>query len=77
MGRAILCFGAMPLAALAVGCASSVERVDGAFHHRRHSYTIASPDDPTLYEELKILVGGANRSMVVCSLIQMVTPEEE
>lgn len=33
-------------------------------------------NDPTLYEELKILVGGANRSTVVRSLIDMVTPEE-
>jgi len=34
-------------------------------------------NDPTLYEELKILVGGANRSTVVRSLIDMVTPEEQ
>jgi len=34
-------------------------------------------NDPTLYEELKVLVGGANRSTVVRTLIQMVTPEEE
>ena len=34
-------------------------------------------NDPTLYEELKILVGGANRSTVVRSLINMVTPEEQ
>jgi len=34
-------------------------------------------NDPTLYEELKILVGGANRSTVVRSLIDMVVPEEE
>ena len=46
MWRAILRFGAMPLAALAVGCASSGERVDGAFHHRRHGYTIAPPEGP-------------------------------
>ena len=34
-------------------------------------------NDPTLYEEVKLLVGGANRSTVVRSLIQMVTPEDE
>lgn len=34
-------------------------------------------NDPTLYEEVKLLVGGANRSMVVRSLIQMVAPEED
>lgn len=34
-------------------------------------------NDPTLYEELKILVGGANRSTVVRSLIDMVMPEEK
>jgi len=34
-------------------------------------------NDPTLYEELKVLVGGANRSTVVRSLIEMVTPEEQ
>ena len=34
-------------------------------------------NDPTLYEELKILVCGANRSTVVRSLINMVTPEEQ
>ncbi len=34
-------------------------------------------NDPTLYEEVKLLVGGANRSTVVRSLIQMVAPEEE
>ena len=34
-------------------------------------------NDPTLYEEVKQLVGGANRSTVVRSLIRMVTPEEE
>ncbi len=33
-------------------------------------------NDPTLYEELKVLVGGANRSTVVRSLIDMVTPDE-
>ena len=33
-------------------------------------------NDPTLYEEVKILVGGANRSTVVRSLVEMVTPEE-
>jgi phospholipid/cholesterol/gamma-HCH transport system substrate-binding protein len=32
-------------------------------------------NDPTLYEELKLLVGGANRSTVVRTLIEMVTPE--
>lgn len=34
-------------------------------------------NDPTLYEEVKQLVGGANRSTVVRSLIKMVTPDEE
>jgi phospholipid/cholesterol/gamma-HCH transport system substrate-binding protein len=34
-------------------------------------------NDPTLYEEVKQLVGGANRSTIVRSLIQMVTPDEE
>jgi phospholipid/cholesterol/gamma-HCH transport system substrate-binding protein len=34
-------------------------------------------NDPTLYEELKQLVGGANRSTVVRSLIDMVTSDEE
>lgn len=34
-------------------------------------------NDPTLYEEVKLLVGGANRSTVVRSLIQMVAPSEE
>lgn len=34
-------------------------------------------NDPTLYEEVKQLVGGANRSTVVRSLIRMVTPDEE
>ncbi len=43
MGRAILRFGATALAVLAVGCASSVERVDGVFRHHRHGYTIAAP----------------------------------
>ena len=33
-------------------------------------------NDPTLYEELKLLVGGANRSTVVRTLIDMVTPDE-
>ncbi|MBW2269157.1 MAG: MCE family protein [Deltaproteobacteria bacterium] len=34
-------------------------------------------NDPTLYEEVKLLVGGANRSTVVRSLIQMVLPAED
>jgi phospholipid/cholesterol/gamma-HCH transport system substrate-binding protein len=34
-------------------------------------------NDPTLYEELKLLVGGAGRSTVVRSLIDMVAPREE
>ena len=34
-------------------------------------------NDPTLYEEVKQLVGGANRSTVVRSLIQMIMPDEE
>ena len=34
-------------------------------------------NDPTLYEEVKLLVGGANRSTVVRSLIQMVSPAED
>lgn len=34
-------------------------------------------NDPTLYEELKLLVGGANRSTVVRSLIRMVTTEDD
>jgi len=34
-------------------------------------------NDPTLYEELKILVGGAGRSTLVRSMINMVTPEPE
>ena len=34
-------------------------------------------NDPTLYEEVKQLVGGANRRTVVRSLIQMITPAEE
>ncbi|MDJ0851316.1 MAG: MlaD family protein [Myxococcota bacterium] len=33
-------------------------------------------NDPTLYEELKILVGGAGRSTVVRTLIDMATPED-
>ena len=33
-------------------------------------------NDPTLYEELKVLVGGANRNTIVRSLIEMVTTEE-
>jgi len=33
-------------------------------------------NDPTLYEELKLLVGGAGRSTVVRSLIDMVAPKE-
>jgi phospholipid/cholesterol/gamma-HCH transport system substrate-binding protein len=32
-------------------------------------------NDPTLYEELKILVGGAGRSTLVRSMIDMVTPD--
>ncbi len=34
-------------------------------------------NDPTLYEEVKQLVGGANRSTIVRSLIQMIMPAEE
>jgi phospholipid/cholesterol/gamma-HCH transport system substrate-binding protein len=34
-------------------------------------------NDPTLYEELKILVGGANRSTIVRSVIDMVLPDEK
>jgi phospholipid/cholesterol/gamma-HCH transport system substrate-binding protein len=34
-------------------------------------------NDPTLYEELKVLVGGANRSTVIRSLIDMVSPDED
>jgi phospholipid/cholesterol/gamma-HCH transport system substrate-binding protein len=34
-------------------------------------------NDPTLYEELKILVGGAGRSTLVRSMIDMVTPDPE
>jgi phospholipid/cholesterol/gamma-HCH transport system substrate-binding protein len=34
-------------------------------------------NDPTLYEELKILVGGAGRSTLVRSMIDMVTPDAE
>lgn len=32
-------------------------------------------NDPTLYEELKLLVGGANRSTVVRGLIDLVSPD--
>jgi phospholipid/cholesterol/gamma-HCH transport system substrate-binding protein len=34
-------------------------------------------NDPTLYEEIKILVGGANRSAVVRAMIWMMSQEEE
>jgi phospholipid/cholesterol/gamma-HCH transport system substrate-binding protein len=34
-------------------------------------------NDPTLYEELKMLVGGAGRSTVVRALIDLATPDEE
>jgi len=34
-------------------------------------------NDPTLYEEIKILVGGANRSAVVRAMIWMMSREEE
>ena len=34
-------------------------------------------NDPTLYEELKILVGGAGRSTLVRGMIDMVTPDAE
>jgi len=34
-------------------------------------------NDPTLYEELKILVGGANRSGVVRTMIRMMSGDEE
>ena len=34
-------------------------------------------NDPTLYEELKILVGGAGRSTLVRSMINLVTPDAE
>ena len=34
-------------------------------------------NDPTLYEEIKILVGGANRSRVVRSMIQMMSQDDE
>lgn len=34
-------------------------------------------NDPTLYEELKLLVGGARRSTLVRSMIDLVTPGEE
>lgn len=43
MGRATFRFATVALAVLAVGCASSVRRVDGAFRHVRHGYTIAAP----------------------------------
>jgi phospholipid/cholesterol/gamma-HCH transport system substrate-binding protein len=32
-------------------------------------------NDPTLYEEVKLLVGGANRSTLVRSLVKLVTPD--
>jgi phospholipid/cholesterol/gamma-HCH transport system substrate-binding protein len=34
-------------------------------------------NDPTLYEEIKMLVGGANRSRVVRGMIRMVSPDEQ
>ena len=34
-------------------------------------------NDPTLYEELKILVGGANRSGVVRTMIRMLSPDDQ
>ena len=34
-------------------------------------------NDPTLYEEIKLLVGGANRSGVVRTMIRMMSPGEE
>jgi phospholipid/cholesterol/gamma-HCH transport system substrate-binding protein len=34
-------------------------------------------NDPTLYEELKILVGGANRSGVVRTMIRMLSPGDQ
>jgi phospholipid/cholesterol/gamma-HCH transport system substrate-binding protein len=34
-------------------------------------------NDPTLYEDLKVLLGGAQRSLVVRSLIRLSTEEEE
>jgi phospholipid/cholesterol/gamma-HCH transport system substrate-binding protein len=34
-------------------------------------------NDPTLYEELTLLVGGANRSRVVRALINLTAPEDE
>ena len=34
-------------------------------------------NDPTLYEELKTLVGGANRSTLVRSVINLVTPDQQ
>ena len=34
-------------------------------------------NDPTLYEELQLLVGGANRSAVVRTLVRMLSESEE
>jgi phospholipid/cholesterol/gamma-HCH transport system substrate-binding protein len=34
-------------------------------------------NDPTLYEEIKILVGGANRSTLVRNLVRLVTPDPD
>jgi len=34
-------------------------------------------NDPTLYEEVKILVGGANRSTLVRNLVRLVTPDPD
>jgi phospholipid/cholesterol/gamma-HCH transport system substrate-binding protein len=34
-------------------------------------------NDPTLYEEVKVLVGGANRSTLVRSLVRLVTADDE
>jgi phospholipid/cholesterol/gamma-HCH transport system substrate-binding protein len=34
-------------------------------------------NDPTLYEELKLLVGGANRSGVVRTMIRMISPGDD
>jgi phospholipid/cholesterol/gamma-HCH transport system substrate-binding protein len=34
-------------------------------------------NDPTLYEEVKILVGGANRSTLVRNLVKLVTPKPD
>jgi len=34
-------------------------------------------NDPTLYEELKILVGGANRSGVIRTMIRMMSNEDD